>query len=126
MAYPTKFNYSQAKSHKFSLAMVRIILDRLLANQENNLYPRIEATLGEPGKTGRPSWDACFSTQYVLEADADITAGGTGELNDMVQHGSLTLPTIHAELVKVLRSANFTIERGRITGVVEQVEDHVA
>ena len=122
MAYPTKFNYSQAKSNKFSLGMVRIIIDRLLANQENNLYPRVERALSEPGETGRSSWDLCLATQYTMEADADVEKGGTGELSDMLENSKLTLPTVGTELVKVLRSANFTIERGRITGVVEETD----
>jgi hypothetical protein len=72
-----------------------------------------------------------MAVQLVLKVDADegVTTGpatreawGTGELTAMVATGQLTMPTIGAELYKVLKKANFIIERGRITGVTETTD----
>lgn len=122
MALPTKYNYASAKSHKFTLANVRAVIDRYLAEANSDLYPKIERLLSEPGNTGRVSWDQCMAVQLILERDANEEIGGTGELNAMLNNSALTMPAIGTELFKVLRSANFIIERGRITGVVETSE----
>ena len=128
MSTLTMYSYASAKSNKFSLAAVRIVIDRLLADSSNDLYPQVERLLSEPGTTGRVSWDQCMAVQLILDVDGSVDPGengekpmGTGELTAMVAKGQLTMPMIGTELYKVLRSANFVIERGRISGVSEAV-----
>jgi hypothetical protein len=115
MTYIAKYGYANAKAASFSLATVRALIDRLMADPQTTVYLDIERLLTEPGTTGRVSWDLCMAVQRVLEGDRM----STGELNAMVDKGTLTLPTIGEQLIKVLRTANFIIERGRITAVVE-------
>ena len=117
----TKYVYASAKSKKFSLAMVRTVIDRLLSNTPNGLYPYVEGILSEPGNTGRVSWDLCMAVQRVLLVDAHKDYG-TGELTAMVGAKTLSLPALGAELIKVLRASNYIIERGRIVGVVEATD----
>ena len=121
MSTLTMYSYASAKSNKFSLAAVRNVIDRLLADSSNELYPKVERLLSEPGTTGRVSWDQCMAVQLILKIDADVDNGGTGELTAMLNSKQLTMPMIGTELYKVLRSANFVIERGRIAGVNENV-----
>ena len=121
MSTLTMYSYASAKSNKFSLAAVRNVIDRLLADSSNELYPQVERLLSEPGTTGRVSWDQCMAVQLILKIDADVDNGGTGELTAMINSKQLTMPAIGTELYKVLRSANFVIERGRIAGVNENV-----
>lgn len=118
MSTGSKFSYTSSKAQKFTMASVRLIIDRLLVEDANGLWSKIDHLLSEPGETGRVSWDQCLAVQELLAADSDSGR----QLTLMVEKGNLSLPMVGEQLIKQLRNANLVIERGRIVAGIESDE----
>ena len=115
--YLSKYSFNGVANQKVSLADLRAALTQLL-QQNDELYVKIEELLTEPGVTGRSSWDLCLAVRAIVDFDTTIK----GLIAQAVGNKKVTMPQVGAQLMKVLKNANFIIDRGRIVGFNEPDE----